>query len=205
MRRHFYMLVSHILSFVTTPRPSEEVVSSLTLPQLFELGGHTGVLPYHDTRVKALVWELKYYRHPHALELAGAVLAEQMVGMASESLGVPLLIPVPMYTARRRARGHNQTEVLCAAALVHARGFVQYEPRALVRTRNTPSQQGLPKHLRLYNVEGSMSAPNTELVRGRTCLVVDDVTTTGATLAEAARALRQAGAAEVLCLALARS
>jgi hypothetical protein len=74
MRRHFYMLVSHILSFVTTPRPSEEVVSSLTLPQLFELGGHTGVLPYHDTRVKALVWELKYYRHPHALELAGRCL-----------------------------------------------------------------------------------------------------------------------------------
>jgi len=74
-----------------------------------------------------------------------------------------------------------------------------------VRTLATEPQQKLARHIRLKNVKNSMEAANPVNIKGRVCVVVDDVATTGATLAEAARALRKAGARRVHTLALARS
>jgi predicted amidophosphoribosyltransferase len=81
----------------------------------------------------------------------------------------------------------------------------EYAPTVLVRTRATVPQQGLPKFIRLKNVKNSMRVAKPELVVGRVCVVVDDVTTTGATLAECKRALRAAGARAVHTISLARS
>jgi predicted amidophosphoribosyltransferase len=72
---------------------------------------------------------------------------------------------------------------------------LEYAPKALVRTVNTKTQQGLPRAERLKNIKNSMTAgPDAKKIAGRVCIVVDDVTTTGATFEEAKRALRQAGA-----------
>ncbi len=193
------------------PRPSERVVRTLNLQMLESLSSEDG-LPYHDPRVTALVWELKYYANRRAAALAGALLAEKLLAVAAEELGTPLLVPVPMHAARRRERGHNQTELLCKAALFALRSsqsevgpVLEYAPKALVRTTNTKHQQGLPRHIRLKNIKNSMTAPNPALVRERVCIVVDDVATTGATLEEAKRALRKAGARVVHTVTLARS
>ncbi|MDO8548459.1 MAG: phosphoribosyltransferase family protein [bacterium] len=216
------------------PRPTLRVVRSLTLPALRAItlrGDNAGALPYHDPRVRALVWELKYHANPTASALAGELVAEVLIGIASEELGKPLLVPMPMHAARRRERGHNQAELLCEAALrcmedpmeilplvrsgplgrsIHSLqefpwGPFYYAPNVLVRERATPPQQGLAKHRRLTNVKNSMRAVYPERVRGRMCVVLDDVSTTGASLAEARRALLAAGAREVECVALAHS
>ncbi|MEI6864159.1 MAG: phosphoribosyltransferase family protein [Candidatus Adlerbacteria bacterium] len=203
-----YSFFSILIDIVAPPRRTENIVRALTLPQLQLLvlrGDRAGSLPYHDKRVTALVWELKYYAHPRAAVLAGAILSEVLIGIASEELGKPVLVPIPIHAARRRQRGHNQTEVLCRAALVHASSFFDYVPYALTRTRATPPQQGLHKHLRLTNIEGSMQVQDPKKIAGRVCVVVDDVSTTGATFAEATRALKKAGAARVECVALAYS
>ncbi len=86
-------------------------------------------------------------------------------------------------------------------------GVFDYAPNALVRERATPPQQGLQKYRRLTNVKNSMRAagPDARRIAGRVCVVVDDVSTTGASLAEARRALLQAGARQVECIALAHS
>ena len=197
--------LSFLLDLLLPPRKSERLVRALTLDQLSMLAHkERGTLPYHDPRVTALVWEVKYRANKHALSLAGQFLAEQWLGIASEELGAPLLIPVPMHTARRAARGHNQTELLCQALLTELDEPVEYLPHALMRTRETRPQQGLERHKRLINVADSMQAATT-LVAGRVCVVVDDVTTTGATLEEARRALRNAGARRVHFLTLAES
>lgn len=196
-------MLSALISLIIPPRPSERVVRATSLGQLRSLDTEEG-LPYHDPRVTALVWELKYYANRRAATLAGEVLAERLLAVASEELGAPLVIPVPMHAARRRERGHNQTEVLCKAALPHLGKAVEYAPKALVRERATPTQQGLPRHVRLKNIKGSMRA-DARLVGGRACIVVDDVSTTGATLAEAKRALRLCGARAVHTITLARS
>ena len=208
--------VGRVLDIVGTPRPTEKLVRTITLQRLRTLtlrGDRSGSLPYHDEHVRALVWELKYYANKRAAVLAGAILSDVLIGIASESLGKPLLIPVPMHKTRRRERGHNQTEVLCKAALVQAHSFYEYFPHILVRVRHTPAQQSLHKYEREQNLKGSMQIKNKSnldkinlnCVRGRVCVVVDDVSTTGATFAEATRALKSAGAAHVECVALAYS
>lgn len=234
---------SVFLDLLAPPRESERTVRSLSLEALRELHREDG-LPYREQAVTALVWELKYRANTRAAELAGAYLAEELLALASEELGTPLLIPVPMHEERYRERGFNQTELLCEAALAALGGggtsprkwsgpraralksdagdtgdprtfsrgstagaVFEYAPDVLVRTRATAPQQGLPKHTRLKNAQNSMAVntPHLWRVGGRVCVVVDDVTTTGATLKEARRALRRAGARRVHCVALARS
>jgi competence protein ComFC len=224
LRRFFEFL----LDAVALPRRTEVLVRALTVEDLYALATDSDEpLPYHERAVRALVWELKYRGNPRAAALAGTVLSERLLAVAAEELGTPLLIPVPMHPERRAERGYNQTELLCEAALATLRrqapesprsgplGQVlltsgglpapfNYEQEALSRTRATPPQQGLPRYQRLNNLKGSMRADPAR-VRGRVCVVIDDVTTTGATFEEAKRALTEAGARAVHCIALARS
>lgn len=199
-------ILSEIFDMIVPPRASEEAVRALAPEALIDMQTDDG-LPYQDPLIRALMWELKYYANPHALSLCGALLADELLALAAESIGTPLLIPVPMHEARRRTRGHNQTELLCEAALKIISGEdaqLQYAPQALKRITDTPTQQGLERSKRLNNVAKSMLADE-RAVRGRTCIVVDDIATTGATLAEATRALKAAGAASVYTVAVAHS
>ena len=203
-------LFLYIVDLLLPPRRTELLVRSLNLQILESLSSEDG-LPYHDPRITALVWELKYYGTKRAAALAGGYLSEVLLAIAAEELGAPLLVPVPMQKTRRRERGHNQTELLCEHVMLALRSLggegpvLEYKPNALTRPVNTKTQQGLPRAERLKNIKNSMRVFDAEIVRGRVCIVVDDVTTTGATLAEAKRALRAAGARAVHLVALARS
>lgn len=195
------MLLQTLVDLIIPPRGSELVVRSLT-PELLYTLRSAERLPYTDARVQALVWELKYYGNRRAITLGAAYLAEHVLALAAEEVGVPLLIPAPMHKARMRERGHNHTALLCRAMLPHLPGAVQYAPESLHKVRKTRTQQGLERTARLRNVHTSMRAHGVE---GRVCIVVDDVLTTGATLAECARALKAAGARTVHTVALAQS
>jgi competence protein ComFC len=113
-----------------------------------------------------------------------------------------LLTPVPISLARKKMRGYNQASIL---ALPLALGCeVNYQPRALVKVQNTPSQVGLTAVQRSENVRQAFQACP-KIVRGKTVLVVDDVTTSGATMHACAEALLRAGAQQVYGLTLARA
>lgn len=201
--RHVFNI---LLNFLFPPRKSEALVQTLTIEQLNQLLYKSTlgerILPYQHASVRALVWELKYYKNPRAILLTSTVLSETLLNIASELLVRPLLIPLPMHIRRRKQRGHNQTELLCRATSEMLKGSVLYTPKAMSRTRETVPQQSLSKYKRLYNVCDSMKA-DSSVVLGHVCIVVDDVMTTGATLKEAKRALLEAGAAKVISLAFA--
>lgn len=108
------------------------------------------------------------------------------------------VVPVPQHPRRLRARGFSPAREL-ARAVARAVG-APLAPRALARTRDTPSQTGLARAARAQNVRGAFEA--TAAAPARVWLV-DDVVTTGSTLAEAARALRRAGAREVTAICVA--
>ncbi|MGH0031530.1 MAG: phosphoribosyltransferase family protein [Myxococcota bacterium] len=110
------------------------------------------------------------------------------------------VVPVPLHRRRLRARGFNPA-LAVARHLARARG-VPLRPRALARCRDTPSQTGLSRSGRRRNVRGAFRAPAPVPAR---VWLVDDVVTTGATLAEAARVLRRAGAKQVVALCAART
>ncbi|HET8900040.1 MAG TPA: hypothetical protein VFN09_14830 [Rhodanobacteraceae bacterium] len=112
------------------------------------------------------------------------------------------LIPIPLHTTRLRQRGYNQALEL--ARPVAAAFGLQLDPRSLLRTRATTAQTTLDRAARLRNLRGAF------VVRAGTTLpshvaLLDDVMTTGATLAAATRALRLAGVSRVEVWALARA
>jgi predicted amidophosphoribosyltransferase len=133
--------------------------------------------------------------------------------------GASCVIPVPLHRNRRRARGFNQ-----AALIAKHLGLPLLD--ALVRVRDTPSQAGLPSARRHANVRGAFAlaraargrqwtvvrrlglppADQMEMsIAGRCVVLVDDVSTTGATLDACARVLKEAGASEVRALIAARA
>jgi competence protein ComFC len=133
----------------------------------------------------------------------GEVLARQLVSVL-QGLDWPidLICPTPIGVARKAERGYNQATFL-ALPLALALGL-PYRPQALTKTRETRSQVGLSADQRQANVSGAFQG-QAKWAAGRTVLVVDDVTTTGATIQACAAALLQAGARQVYGLTLARA
>jgi ComF family protein len=135
-----------------------------------------------------------------ALHVAPALAS--LLEPAVESLmgRVDMVTAVPLAPARLRSRGYNQSGLLAQAV---ARGLgVPFRPRALQRVRAGARQVGQGREVRAVQLHGAFAAAR---VRGLRVLVVDDVRTTGATFAEARRALHQAEAQSVLTLALAQT
>lgn len=113
-----------------------------------------------------------------------------------------ILVPIPLHRARLRKRGFNQSFLL-ARELSPLIGVPTRE--LLRRTRNTPPQVTLRGQERANNVKGAFAAsPDFEAWQGARILLIDDVFTSGSTLAEAARTLCIAGAGAVCALTLAR-
>lgn len=123
-------------------------------------------------------------------------LSERALDLAGE---VDAVVPVPLHPRRQQERGFNQSALLARrVAVVLAIPFL---PSGLVRVRDTPPQASLDVGARPKNVRAAFRAPRRLPPR---VLLIDDVHTTGSTLAECARAAREGGAERVHTMVLAR-
>lgn len=169
--------------------------------------------------VRSAVWLEDGARHAvHALKYGGLPriaddLTAAVNGIRPPADGPSALIPIPLATKRLRERGYNQSEVLARALARQWRIPVLLD--VLVRARETPTQTTLTPETRLANVRAAFAVANVQCsmindhstfdFEHSTTIVVDDVFTTGATLAEAARALEQAGATSIHGVTFARA
>lgn len=105
-----------------------------------------------------------------------------------------ILVPVPLHPVKLRERGLNQSEQI-AKMLAACAGHTTKVEKLLVRTRYTESQTRLNRSRRYQNVKNAFAlARNTILDSKEIYTIIDDVFTTGSTLNECARVLRNAGA-----------
>lgn len=141
-------------------------------------------------------------KRPGAEHLARAIagLLADRRRPALDAIGVEAVVPVPMHWWRRACRGTSNADEVARA--IAGRIGAPVVP-ALVRARATRRQNELPPEDRGDNVAGAFRARRA--VAGRRVLLVDDVVTTGTTLAACCLALREAGAAAVHVAALARA
>lgn len=141
---------------------------------------------------------LKYDGERRLAPLMGAAIARRW---ARASAGGDALVPVPASPDRVRERGYDQAALLAAEA---GRGLRLPVLRALERTRATTAQFDLDRAGRASNLGGAFRVPLTAPIEGRWIVLIDDVMTTGATLAACAAALMESGAGAVSAVAVAR-
>lgn len=167
----------------------------------------------YRAELRAAILQLKFLRRERLGVRLGELMSplwDSFQNSGDASTDGPLLVPVPLHSSRRRARGFNQAEALARgmsrkAGTLAGRRAPRVETRCLERTRPTVPQTGLSLKARRENVRGVFRVTSPAIVRGRAVVLVDDVMTTGATLASCASALKRAGARQVFAVTLARA
>ena len=156
--------------------------------------------PYDDP-LKNLVRAFKYRRQEALADFLGAMLAQAVRGQCPQDT-FDVVLPAPAHWRRRLWRGYDHAASLAGAVARELKIPLGHE---LVRLRHTPPQAHLPRTRRLQNVRGAFGVLSPDGVRAARVLLVDDVTTTGATADEATRTLLDAGAAHVTLAVIAKA
>lgn len=147
---------------------------------------------------------IRYFKYKYVKDL-GAALGQIMINKYKQIKQLPnaLIIPTPLHQRRTLERGFNQAELL-------AEQFADYFDlpilnQVLYRQKNIEHQANLNKKQRLKNIKGCFTIKNIELIKNQNIILVDDVITTGATLNEQAKLLKQNNARKVWAVVIAKN
>jgi ComF family protein len=149
---------------------------------------------YYDGAIKELILRLKFHRSYSAARVAAELILASNPNISS----VNLITSVPISPKRYRERGYNQSELIAKA--LAKRTSLPYRP--LLERATSDHQLGRSRSERLQAVQGAFLTRKT--LAGESIMIIDDVITTGATLAECAQVLREAGAKRVSAAVVAR-
>jgi len=168
-----------------------------TLPkfrQVFRLGPYTGPL-------RRIVRRTKYHRQYDMVARSAAMLAERVTAQ-NDDAPPEVVMPVPMHWRRRLWRGYDHAQQL-ARAIARRLGVSLGDE--LLRVRHTPPQTSMSRTQRVKNVREAFGMVRKPALDGLRVLLVDDVTTTGATADEATRTLLAAGVSAVRLAVIAKA
>jgi len=156
--------------------------------------------PYEQP-LGGLIRQLKYRRQDVVRNYLSRLLAEAFAGQCPDERP-DVVLAIPAHWRRRFARSYDHAGAL-AGALAHRLGLPL--GNELTRIRHTPPQTHLPRTGRIENVRGAFVAKPSKAITGAHVLLVDDVTSTGATANEAARTILSAGASAVTLAVVAKA
>lgn len=168
------------------------------------------VFDYRDSVIKKAIWELKYHHKRYLGEKLGQLLYEFLIEYISDlktavSGRAICVIPTPISNEKTKVRGYNQAQAI-------AKGFCNSGESGIFELKNNivfkkvdnmPQAKITNRKRRLENVRGVFAVKNPEMIKGRTIIIIDDVTTTGGTINEIMNALKKAGAKKVVGFAVA--
>ncbi|TXI06614.1 MAG: ComF family protein [Rhizobium sp.] len=151
-----------------------------------------------DSPIREAIHTMKYRAGFAQAKLLGQLFAQKI---GRRALPLPaVIIPVPLHQGRLRIRGYNQSRELALA--IQRSLAIEVAPDLARRIRATPDQIGQSRSQRQKNLRGAFAVD--ARIKGQHVALLDDVMTTGATLAELATAARRAGAARIEAWAIAR-
>jgi competence protein ComFC len=162
----------------------------------------TGILAAcsFQSPTRELIHQLKYQKTKELCQLLTKILIKGTVKRLPE--GRKIIVPVPLHPNQLRKRGFNQAELL--AQELAQRLEITYNPDILKRIKDTKSQTKLNRQERLANLKDAFALNQKMDLRGISILLVDDVSTTGITLDQAAKALRLAQPNQIWGLVVAK-
>lgn len=166
---------------------------------------------YRDPIIKNAIWKLKYHRNRHLGIMLGQLLYETMIEEISDirllAKGQPILVvPVPLSPKKVKVRGYNQAKAIAEnfCDCESEEKIFELVDNVVVKKLDTEPQARISnRNSRLKNVRGVYEITRPDIVKGRIVIVIDDVTTTGATMTEIIKIIKSSGAKKVLGLALA--
>ncbi len=165
---------------------------------------------YRDPLIKKAIWQLKYHHYPHLGQKLGESLyfafLEEINEIRMFSQGSPIcIIPVPISHDKRKVRGYNQSEIIARNFCnCGEKNLFEFKKDIIYKKINTIPQARIEnRNRRLQNIKGAFLIKNEEQIKGRTIVVIDDVTTTGGTLMEIMKLLKHSGAKKVIGFAIA--
>lgn len=189
-------------------------------PQCLSLSPEPGresaewVFPIYDYRypiIKKSIWLLKYKNRKGFAKIFAETMYERIVEELSDltrfnNFTQPILIPIPLTKKRMRERGFNQSMLICEELikLDKKNNIFSLEKNILVKIKNGTHQVLTEnKYKRLKNILNSFSIQNCKKIENRNIILIDDVTTTGATLSEAKKILKKNGVKKVIAFTVA--
>lgn len=156
----------------------------------------------YDELVRDLLLDLKFNRKKQIAHTLGKLWAMHVskihIPPVSENLHT-FLVPLPMHPKKQRERGFNQAEIM--ARHLSNRLNIPVE-NTLARIQDTPPQSGLHPRQRIENIAGAFGIAKGMSPASKNYIVVDDIYTTGASINECAKILKEAGATDVSCMTL---
>lgn len=151
--------------------------------------------------VRNMIHDFKYNKREYLRRPLADWLADTLDDSRMTTTPIDALIPVPLHATRQRERGYNQAQLL--AELIAADYHFPLL-HSLRRARYTQKQTSFDRAQRMENLHDAFVVSDNTSVKNKNLVLVDDVLTTGSTLNECARVLRQAGAASVRAICVAR-
>lgn len=165
---------------------------------------------YRNKIIKNALWKLKYHHKKEIAEILAGLLYDRLLEELSElkifqNFTNPIIIPIPLTSKKTRVRGYNQV-TLIAEYLIQKDANQNFSllKNILIKIKETPPQASLKnKKERLANLKNCFAVKNAGKIKNKNILLFDDVCTTGATIEEARRVLKKAGAKKILSFTLA--
>ncbi|MDP2911327.1 MAG: ComF family protein [Candidatus Omnitrophota bacterium] len=155
----------------------------------------------YEEPLKGLIHDFKY-KHITYLSKDFSKLIIDFMQQHNVAAGSELILSVPMHPGRLFKREVNHSDML--AKDIARRMDIPYSGKILKKIKNTSIQSTLKREERIKNLHSSFSIKNTSAVRGKNILLVDDLFTTGSTVNECSRILKESGAARIEVITLAR-
>ena len=156
---------------------------------------------YNEAAIRQMIWQLKYRGRTGIAFLLARLLRDYLQKL-NLNLKNYLIVPVPLSKERLRERGYNQAALI--AKIVAEDLKMEFAENILTRIRHASPQVGAKDWTeRKKNVAGCFVCPKP--IKGQNILLVDDVSTSGATLNEAAKTLKAAGAKKIIGLVVAKA